>query len=433
MIYVLLIASLISLKGDLLVLVVPVLSFLLYGWLSTPTKVDLALVRTLSAARPMDDETVEVSVTITNKGSTLNEVLLEDQLPGGLVLKSGSPRRLVALKGGAEFKIQYRIYAKRGVYEFGPLKVSTTDALGLFPRSLLLNAVGKLTVYPKVLPLGYIAIRPRRTRIYPGSIPSRSGGSGLEFYGVRDFQPGDPPRVINWRSTARHTFNHPEIGYPGGNAKIRLKFISNQFQQERVADVGIVLDGRELSNVMAGHSMFEKSVMAAAALADAFLKQGNRVGLLVYGQFLDWTFPAYGKLQKERILFSLAGARLGASSVFAGLDGISTRMFPAGSQIILVSPLAAEDWKILVRMRAHGYQVLVLSPDPLAFEYAWLSGTAEMELALKMARLERRLLIRRLQRAGIQVIEWDVSKPFEQVVRPQLMRYRPAIHPGISI
>jgi uncharacterized protein (DUF58 family) len=209
-----------------------------------------------------------------------------------------------------------------------------------------------------------------------------------------------------------------------------LKLISNQFQQERVADVGIVLDGRELSNRMAGTSLFEKSVMATAALADAFLKQGNRVGLLVYGQYLDWTFPGYGKLQMERILRSLAQARLGSSSVFAGLDGISTRMFPAESQIVLVSPLVNADWNILMHLRSHAYQVLVLSPDPLAFEYGRLLRSVELEIALRMARLERGLLIRKLQRAGIQVIEWDVSKPFEQVVPPRLMRHRPANHPG---
>ena len=31
----------------------------------------------------------------------------------------------------------------------------------------------------------------------------------------------------------------------------------------------------------------------------------NRVGLLVYGRFLDWTFPGYGKVQRERILLGL--------------------------------------------------------------------------------------------------------------------------------
>jgi hypothetical protein len=36
--------------------------------------------------------------------------------------------------------------------------------------------------------------------------------------------------------------------------------------------------------------------------------------------------------------------------------------------------------------------------------------------------MERFLLMQRLQRAGIQIIEWDVTQPFDQAVRPALMR-----------
>ena len=80
-----------------------------------------------------------------------------------------------------------------------------------------------------------------------------------------------------------------------------------------MADVGIVLDGRERSNLFAGgRSLFEHSVVASAALADAFLTQGNRVGLLIYSQYLQWTVPGYGKLQRERILQALSGAAPGS-------------------------------------------------------------------------------------------------------------------------
>jgi len=424
-IYLLLFASLVFLNADLLGLVLPILVFLLYGWWSAPKDGGLYVRRRFSSERLTVGEPVEVSVSIINNGSHLNEALIEDLIPVGLSLISGSPRHVISLVTGEEFIFRYRLRGNRGACAMGSLKVTTTDPLGLFPRSYLLGTAGNLIVFPRVLPLGRIAIRPRRTRLYAGSIPARVGGTGLEFFGVRDFQPGDPPRVINWRASVRRSSGLPEGNLAANTRNVNLKLISNQYLQERVADVGIVLDGRELSNWMAGESLFEKSVMASASLADAFLKLGNRVGLLVYGQYLDWTPPAYGKLQRERILQSLARARLGSSSVFAGLDGISTRMFPAESQIVLVSPLVNEDWSILVRLRSHAYQVLVLSPDPLAFEYSHLRRSAELDVALRMARLERKLLIRKLERAGIHVIEWDVSKPFEQVVQSQLMRYRP--------
>ena len=252
-----------------------------------------------------------------------------------------------------------------------------------------------------------MSIRPRRTRVYAGSIPARVGGSGTEFFGVREYQFGDSPRTINWRVSARHDEN----------------LYSNEYQLERVADVGIVLDARTRANLFHNNqSIFEYAAEATAALSDAFLNQGNRVGLLVYGSYLGWTLPGYGKIQRERIMRALAHAEIGVSSVFAGLEHLSPRMFPPESQIVLVSSLVNDDLNVLVQLRGRGYQVLVISPDPVKFELGSLPPSPQVNLAARVIRLERDLLIRRLERAGIHVIEWDVSKPFDQAVGPALMR-----------
>jgi uncharacterized protein (DUF58 family) len=224
---------------------------------------------------------------------------------------------------------------------------------------------------------------------------------------VREYQPGDSPRKINWRASA-HSM---DVLY------------ANEFQQERVADVGVVLDGRLRTNAFAkGHSLFEYSVQAAAALADALLMQGNRVGLLVYASFLRWTIPGYGKVQRERILHSLAHAKPGGSEVFSDFEHLPTRLFPSESQIVLVSPLHEDDLMPLVQLRSQGYQVLLISPDPVKFELSYLPKTKTVELAARVIRLERKLLLQKVQRAGIQVLDWDVSEPFDQVVKRKLGR-----------
>jgi uncharacterized protein (DUF58 family) len=254
-----------------------------------------------------------------------------------------------------------------------------------------------------------VAIRPRRTRVYAGTIPARVGGAGTEFYGVREYHPGDSPRMINWRASAHH-------------AQEDVLF-SNEFQQERVADVGIILDGRVRTNEFAhGHSLFEFSVQAAAALTDALLNQGNRVGLLVYAAFLNWTIPGYGKIQRERILYALAHAKPGGSEVFANFQHLPTRLFPSESQIVLVSPLHEEDVKPLVQLRAQGYQVLIVSPNPVTFEVSYLPKTRSVSLAGRVIQMERLLLLQHIRRAGIQVLDWDVSEPFDQVVKHRLSR-----------
>jgi len=199
---------------------------------------------------------------------------------------------------------------------------------------------------------------------------------------------------------------------------------SNEFQQERVADVAVVLDGRERADLStSGRSLFEYSIVAAGSVASALLLQGNRVGLLVYSRYLQWTLPGYGKIQRERILQALASAVPGGSQIFEGLQYLPTRLFPPESQIVLVSPVLEDDLSTIIQLRARGYQVLVISPDPVGFELSGLPrrpskySRAEVQLAARIVRLERAASMGRLRRAGVQVIEWDVSRPFDQAMR----------------
>ena len=407
LVYGLILFGLLTLRGDILTLSIPLVIYLLSGLLRAPQGIYLTVDRTLSLERTGADMPVQVTLQITNAGGTLEDVLITDQLSSRLIVLDGSAQHLLHLAKGQTVTLAYVVSGPRGYYPFPGLRVEARDHFGLVSREETIPTPGQLFVLPSVLRLKQIAIRTRKTRVYSGSIPARVGGPGVEFFGLREYQAGDSPRWINWRASARHAFS----------------MYSNEFEQERVADVGIILDGRLKTNVFdKEHSLFEHSVLAAAALADVLLLQGNRVGLLNYGRFLHWTFPGYGKIQRERILQALAHAQIGTSTVFSELEYVPARLFPPHSQIILISPLDTEDVKVLVQLRARGYQVMVISPDPVAFELSYLPETESVHQAARLLRMERNLLIYKLQRAGIQVLDWDVSQPFDQVVKRRLGR-----------
>ena len=405
--YGLILTGLTTLRGELLALALPFVLYLLIGLWRAPDEVCIEVARKLSAERLPLNMPVAVTLTVTNAGRGLEEVLVEDELPPALKVQDGFPRRLLTLPAGASLSWTYTVSGARGCYPFAAVRVTAQDHFGLIQRQQTFEIFSQLFILPPLLRLRRVAIRPRQTRVYSGTIPARQGGPGVEFFGVREYQTGDSPHWINWRASARHP---PAL-------------FSNEFEQERVADVGIVLDGRQRANILGqGYSLFEHSVLAAAALADAFLTAGNRVSLLLYGQYLHWTLPGYGRIQRERILQALARAAAGESSVFAHLGYIPTRLFPAHSQVVLISPLTADDLVVLVQLRSRGYQVLVISPDPLAFERAHLSETKSVALAARILRMERALLLQKLQRAGVQVLDWDVALPFDQVVHAALSR-----------
>src|SRR5918995_1792945 len=262
--YVLLLAGMLTVQGELLALALPLVTYLLIGYLQAPEKINLEATRHLSAERVTPNTNVDVTVKVTNRGSSLEEVLLEDLVPEGLTVNSGFSRHVVMLRKGESYSFTYTAAGPRGGYVFEQLDVTVSDHIAVRSSTSRVEAKGRLFVLPPVTRIRPVAIRPRRTRVYAGSIPARAGGTGTEFFGVREYQPGDAPSSINWRASARYAD----------------KLYANEFQQERVADVAIVLDGRLRTNEFARrHSLFEYSVQAAGSLADALLTQGNRVGL----------------------------------------------------------------------------------------------------------------------------------------------------------
>lgn len=408
LIYGLLLAGIATVQGEFIALALPLVTYLLIGYLQAPENVQLTATRHLSIERAAPNQEVEVTLIVANHGPALEEALIEDRVPPGLTVRHKTSRHLVRLERGEAFTFRYTVSGPRGGYGFEGLDVRVSDHLAVRENRVHVGAKGHLFFFPPVTRLRHIAIRPRRTRVYAGTISARAGGAGAEFFGVREYHPGDSPHSINWRASARYVD----------------ALFANEYQQERVADVGIVVDGRWKTNEFAhGHSLFDYSVQAAASIADALLSQGNRVGLLLYSSYLGWTLPGYGKIQRERILHALANARTGDSQVFSDLEHIPTRLFPPESQIVFVSPLLDEDLKPLIGLRAQGYDVLVISPDPVKFELSYLGNSKpNVDLAGRVLRMERMLLLQRLQRANIRVLDWDVRDPFDLLVKRMLSR-----------
>ena len=415
--YVLILVALGTLNGDLLALSLPLVIYLASGIIFGPDVLQLEIHRSLSTERARQGDVVSVELEIKNQGGGLENVVITDVLPDKLIVISGAAEYTTTLTPYTSTKIEYVFTAPRGYYRFDEVAIRVSDHLGIFQRTAQFSAPSRLLIQPHVPQLRKVAIRPRRTRVFSGNIPARIGGSGVDFFGVRSFHPGDPMRWINWKASAR---------FP-------QSFFINEYEQERVADIGIILDTRSRSNIARnGDSLFELTIEAAAAFANIFLNDGNRVGLLMYGRHLDWTFPGYGKIQWERIMQSLARAKPGESQYFEKLDHLPTKLFPANSQLVFVSPLQWDDTNMLIRLRARGYRVLVISPDSIEFETQSLSDQEDQHLAIRIAKHERRLMFLKLRQAGLRMLDWNTDMPLINVVHAQLSR-TPRQVPSIEV
>jgi uncharacterized protein (DUF58 family) len=400
-----------TLQSGVLILAIPFMAYLFIAISRRPEEIRLTVTREISADYVPQGTPITVKLTIMNQGPAIDELAVQDVLPSGVVHIEGKTSGICFLARQGKMELEYTIEAHRGEYNVYEVLVYARDSLDFFEQSFVYQTSPHLVTRPRYPKLNRIKIRPPQTRGFAGPIAARQGGIGLDFWGVREYQIGDPQRQINWKLAAR---SYHEL-------------YVNVFEQERVADVGIILDARQRTNVIIpSGSLFEHSVHAAAALAENFLGDGNRVSLLVYGPGMARVFPGYGRIQQDRILRVLSKVQPGTNYALESLAHLPTRLFPAKSQLVIVSPLVPEDVPAIVRMRAHGYAVMVISPDPISYESAAYQDSTTP--AYRMAYAERHFILRQLLGNGTQIVDWLVDQPLEGTIRNALARQPLVVH-----
>lgn len=368
---------------------------------------------------------VAVQVTLQSTRTSRPAAARPERLRKEFILQDGPFQHTASLAPGAGLEWTYRFAPARGVYPFQDLRILSGDPFGLFTQELRLPAVtnghaqASLVVLPATVPLARPGVRPALLRGFAGPVAARLPGSGTDFFDVREYHPGDQLRHLNWRLSS----------------KSERDLFTNQYEGERFADIGLILDARQARDLLGSPEsgpLFEASVQATASLARAFLSDGHRVSLLVYGYSVERIPPGAGRIQLARIQRALAFARPLHNYALADLNYLPTRLYPPRSQIVFVSPLDEDDFDPLARFRGLGYDVLVVSPDPVAFEARSMLHLDAPEappgldahLAWRLATLERHLLLDRLKRVGVWVVDWQVDRPLAQTLRAGLVPVR---------
>jgi uncharacterized protein (DUF58 family) len=402
LVYGLLFAALAARSGAVAWMAAPLLTTLLWSLVRTPRPeaVRLSAVRRVERSR---QGRVEVTVAVRNGGTSPLHLQLADALHPPVEVEGSTEARTV-LGAGRETVLRYSFCVPRGRFAWKGVRAVAGDPLGLIEERFDLEAAGEVHVLPEPVRFRPLPLRPDRTLPSPGSIPARVGGGGTEFFGIREYQVGDALRWIDWRRTARH----------------RGKLFTKQFEQEQIADVGLVLDGRSSVEEDGAPSLLEHNVRAAASLAATFLRQGNRVSLLVLGETDARVFPGAGRVQLQRILSCLAGFRTQHQRPLQDSGHSFVRMFPARSILVALIPLLPDDLPLLRRLRAHGRQVVLVSADPYALGAVAAPGDEVGRLALRAGRVERRLGLRAAAQLRIPVVDWKVTDPLYPLIRAAL-------------
>jgi uncharacterized protein (DUF58 family) len=405
-------AALIFRKADIAWMTLPFILYVMVGIIRSPASdgINLQAERKISKHRSGDLISVEVGVVLKNLGIETLLVSITDDPQEAMEISEGKLTRRAVLKNGGTTAINYHFRARRGHFIWHKLRVTVSDTLGVVETHLKLAAEGEVKIQPQLKRYKPIMVRPHGTLHSPGSIPARIGGSGTNFWGVREYHPGDSLRWLDWRLTAR---------YPH-------KFFTKEFEREEIAEIGIILDARQKLELKPGRdSLLDHGIGAASSLAEMFLHQGHRVSCMVFGEQISKIFPGYGKQQLRKIMNCLAQVKNSPyTRSLDSLDFLPVGMYPSHALIIVISPLTMNDWSFFPRLRGSGYRVLLISPNPIHFYRSDKELNPHDEIIVRAANLERQVKLRNIAALRIGVIDWEIEEPLAPLVNHAFIRMR---------
>ncbi|QDX25606.1 DUF58 domain-containing protein [Sphingomonas suaedae] len=153
--------------------------------------------------------------------------------------------------------------ARRGTARIVRLWARVAGPLGLAWRQRSAAQDGEVRILPDLRPVREQGMRQfLRSRQFGARIRPESG-DGTEFQSLTDFQPGMERRAIDWKSSARH-----------------LSLLAREYRTERDNSVVFAVDcGRAMSDPVDGLPRIDRAVSAALLAAFVALKSGDTVRL----------------------------------------------------------------------------------------------------------------------------------------------------------
>lgn len=364
-----------------------------------PEKIEIKLDRNIIPSETFGDENIRVESLVRNlTGKAFGNVEILEILDSKIVPEKGANHLSASMGPSDELSLTFEFASPpRANYEIGPLVARVRDPFGLYLTEKKLGPE-TLSVMPRPERVRGVQLRPRHVGPWPGVISSKVLGLGTEFYSMREYVPGDDPKRINWKASARYN-----------------ELIVNEAEAERVTDVMIVLDTDVTFFGITESELFEREVHAAASLTRLLLRQGNRVGLVLQGGERGSIPAGFGKRHERRILYLLAAAKPGRATVSTSyvMNLLARRMLPSRSQIVIISPLLDPEIKEGVRdLTVAGYSMLVLSPTPTP--PASFQELTE-EIAFRFVMLERSITLLALERSS-RVVDWPSGVPLSVMI-----------------
>lgn len=339
--------------------------------------------------------------------------------PFDLTVKAGGP---VAVPGGAELAIAVddrlavggRLAAemdggvatialtasRRGEAVIEAAWLRWRGPLGLAWKQRRFPITGAITVTPSLRLVTEEGSRLFQRNSWFGLRQQRFRGEGSEFESLAEFHPGMDRRAIDWSQTARH-----------------VKLLAKEYRVERDNRVVLAIDGgRTMAEPVDGMPRVDRAVSAALLLSYVGLKLNDRISIYSFAAEPQSMTPAYMHTQDFPALQRAAG-RIDYGHVETNytlaLTALSAQLHRRSLIIMFTEFSDAASADLMIRAagrlaRKHRLLFVIIRDEELEAEERRAPESASditrSNVAASMLR-DRQLVITRLQRLGIEVVE----------------------------
>jgi uncharacterized protein (DUF58 family) len=257
---------------------------------------------------------------------------------------------------------------------------------------------------------------------FAGDYHSAFHGRGIEFSQVREYQPGDDVRTIDWNVTARSGAPHVK-----------------EFVEERDLTVLVMID---VSGSMSFGSIDWRKCDIAAELAAVFafsaVQNSDRIGLLLFSKSVQtYIPPRRGRMHAQVIVRAAVDAAMRGPAGVADLDAAARYLEQVSSRrsvVIVISDFLDQNFERTMRRLNRRHDVVAITvtdPREERFPDEGLARVVDAESgAMKLIDLRRadvarraasrmQLNERRFRAAGIDHLNVSSAIPYDR----ELLRF----------
>lgn len=322
----------------------------------TPRPGELLVERSLPARVPLG-ATLEATLTLRNLSDRPLRVQLTDDLLPPLA-RIGEETLSAEIPARGEARLHYQARAeRRGEATIGAIHLRLLGPLGLAWTRRRERREERVLVQPGMAEVRRLRLLGLRHRLRDAGVRNvRLRGEMGAFESLREYVPGDDPRTVDWKATARSS-----------------TVMVRQFEAERSQQVLLAIDaGRLMTERVGERERMDHALSAALVLADVASLSGDRVGVMVFSDRVHYYLPP-ARLSLSRIseVLSRVEPRL-VESDYPGAFAYLARQLRRRSLVVLFTDVidagASSALLAHVTRAAHRHLPLVLAMRNTALE-----------------------------------------------------------------